>query len=155
MGLRPNARRPVLGGRRALDFCEHRRRALSHITTVTVHLQKTSVPAHGNYEINTTASVRETVQEDYMPKAMMENMAKRGPDPEATPEKVLRAIRDHYAPVVGTQDIADEVDVARQTASRRLDQLEDDGLVETDKIGRSRIWWLTTDGKRHLKNLED
>jgi len=81
-------------------------------------------------------------------------MAKRGPKPEATTAKLLLAIKNHYAPAVGTQDIADEVGVARQTAERRLWQLEDDGLVETEKIGQARIWWLTTDGRRHLSDLD-
>jgi len=81
-------------------------------------------------------------------------MTKRGPKPEATTVKLLKAIRDHYAPVAGTQDIADNLDVARQTADRRLWQLEEQGLVETDKIGQARIWWLTTDGRRYLSDSE-
>lgn len=81
-------------------------------------------------------------------------MTKRGPAPTATTEKLLTAVRNHYAPAVGTQDIADEIEVARQTAERRLWQLEEDGLVETDKVGRSRIWWLTTDGRRHLSESD-
>lgn len=78
----------------------------------------------------------------------------RGPEPTASTAKILATLRDHYAPVSGTSYIADEIGVARQTADRRLRVLEEDGLVETDKIGQSRIWWLTTAGKKRLAELE-
>lgn len=67
-------------------------------------------------------------------------------------EDILSAIRDHYAPVIGTKDLADKVGITRQAVDKRLRRFEDDGLVETDKIGRSRIWWLTTDGRRKLQS---
>jgi DNA-binding MarR family transcriptional regulator len=76
-----------------------------------------------------------------------------GPYRKATTEAVLTAIRSHYAPAVGTADIADDVGVARQTVDNRLRELWDNGLVDSMKVGRSRIWWLTTDGKKEL--LED
>lgn len=63
-------------------------------------------------------------------------------------EQVLRAIRDHYAPAVGTTDIADEVGLSRQAIDKRLRKFERNGLVETDKVGQSRIWWLSTAGKK-------
>lgn len=67
-------------------------------------------------------------------------------------DDILKAIRDHYAPVIGTADLADEVGISRQAVDKRLRRFESDGLVETDKIGRARIWWLTTDGKRKLQS---
>ena len=77
-------------------------------------------------------------------------MTARGPDPEATTEKLLVAIRNHYAPAVGTSEIAERVGVARQTVDRRLRKLESEGLVETEKVGQARIWWLTTEGRRRI-----
>ena len=76
-----------------------------------------------------------------------------GPDREATNEKVLRAIRDHFAPAVGTSDISDEIGVARQTADKRLRELWDAGLVDSTKVGQSRIWWITSRGNRKLSEL--
>jgi predicted transcriptional regulator len=67
-----------------------------------------------------------------------------------TDDEVMAAIQDHRSPAVGTADIADAVGVSRQAVDRRLRDLEDDGLVDSDKVGRSRIWWVTDAGKRYL-----
>jgi|APHM01.1.fsa_nt_gi hypothetical protein len=82
-------------------------------------------------------------------------MTKPGPDPDATDIDLLRAIRNHYAPAVGTADIADEIGVSRQTADRRLRQLVEKNDIATDKVGQSRIWWLTTAGRRRLQEATD
>jgi Mn-dependent DtxR family transcriptional regulator len=68
-----------------------------------------------------------------------------------TDEEVLKAIRDHRSPAVGTSDIAELVGVSRQAVDARLRDLETDGLVESDKVGRVRIWWLSNAGKRYLE----
>lgn len=73
-----------------------------------------------------------------------------GPDRKATVDKILLILRNHYAPAVGTSDIAEEIGVARQTVDKRLREMWDDGLVDSMKVGRSRIWWITTDGTRKL-----
>jgi len=65
-------------------------------------------------------------------------------------EEILKAIRNHFAPAVGTADIAARAGVTRQAADSRLRNLLDQNLVESTKVGRSRIWWLTTDGGRYL-----
>ena len=65
-------------------------------------------------------------------------------------EEIMVAIRDHYAPAVGTKDIADRVGVSRQATDRRLRQMLEKGYVESTKVGRSRIWWLTTEGSRRI-----
>jgi len=75
---------------------------------------------------------------------------KPGPDREATDERILRAIRDAYAPAVGTSEIADELGVERQTADRHLRDLSEEGYVNTKKIGRVRVWWLADKGRKHL-----
>lgn len=81
-------------------------------------------------------------------------MTKPGPDRTATDENILIAIRDHYAPAVGTSDIAETVGVARQTVDLRLRDLLEEGYVDSTKIGRSRIWWLTSKGRRSLSNRD-
>jgi DNA-binding MarR family transcriptional regulator len=75
---------------------------------------------------------------------------KPGPDREATDERILRAIRDAYAPAVGTSEIAEELDVQRQTADRHLRSIADEGFVNTKKIGRVRVWWLSDKGRKLL-----
>lgn len=40
----------------------------------------------------------------------------------------------------GTQSIADRIGCPRDSAYERLMALAEDGVIETDKIGQSRVW---------------
>lgn len=53
-------------------------------------------------------------------------------------DDVLRAIRtqDHAS----ANGVADELDCSRQTAHYRLKQLQDEGRVQSEKIGNTLIW---------------
>lgn len=75
---------------------------------------------------------------------------KPGPDREATDYRILRAIRDAYAPAVGTSEVADELGVRRQTVDKHLRKLVEEGYVNSKKIGRVRVWWLSDQGKKRL-----
>jgi DNA-binding MarR family transcriptional regulator len=67
--------------------------------------------------------------------------------------EVLGAIDEHFAPAVGTADIADVVGVSRQAVDRRLRQLQDDGLVEKYDVARDVVWYLTPAGERYLNDI--
>lgn len=54
----------------------------------------------------------------------------------------FRAAVETLGPGVGTADIADMVGCGRDTAYRRLRGLEDDGEVESRKVGMARLWSL-------------
>lgn len=71
-----------------------------------------------------------------------------------TDAEILSAIDEHYAPAVGTSDIAEAVGVTRQAADNRLRNLEEDGLVESYKAGRTLVWFLTNAGQRYLEDVE-
>ena len=77
-------------------------------------------------------------------------MGKPGPDRKVTDVDVLTAIMTHYAPAVGTSDVADEVGISRQAVDKYLWDLEEDGLIRTRRVGQARVWWLTDDGKEWL-----
>jgi|AntDeeMetagen681_2_1112603.scaffolds.fasta_scaffold18223_1 predicted transcriptional regulator len=79
--------------------------------------------------------------------------SKPGPDREATDERILKAIRDAYAPAVGTSDIAEELDVSRQAVDRHLRNLAEEGDVNTSKIGQVRVWWLSDEGRKRLAEM--
>lgn len=49
-------------------------------------------------------------------------------------------------PFVTAQEIADTINMSRQGAHRRLDQLHEAGKVKKYKPGRGAIWWIE-DGK--------
>lgn len=77
-------------------------------------------------------------------------MAKPGPDREVSDDDILRAIRDAYAPAIGTSDVADAVGISRQRVDERLRELDELGYVNTQKAGTARIWWLSDEGKKRL-----
>jgi len=51
----------------------------------------------------------------------------------------LRAVEE-AGPQVGTQAVADEVGCTRDTAYRRLCELEDESKLESRKVGMARLW---------------
>lgn len=55
-----------------------------------------------------------------------------------TDEELLQFLRESGA--VGTADVAEEFDYQQPTAYRRLQDLEERGEVESQKIGNARLW---------------
>lgn len=54
-------------------------------------------------------------------------------------EAFLRAV-ETLGPTAGTRAIAEDVGCDRDTAYRRLRALEDEGEVESRKVGMARLW---------------
>jgi len=77
-------------------------------------------------------------------------MANPGPDRQATNKQILLEVRNHYSPAVGASEVAERIEVSRQTVDRHLRELDEEGLVNTRKIGRVRVWWLSDEGKLYL-----
>jgi hypothetical protein len=74
-----------------------------------------------------------------------------GPDPDHTPEDILRVFAESPDPVLFAQEVADYFDKSRTWAYNELDDLVDDGLLRTKKSGkRTRIYWISRDGKKRL-----
>lgn len=61
-------------------------------------------------------------------------------EPKYTDEDVLDAVRKHEP--AGTQEIADELGVVRQSADYRLRKLLKMGRVSKKKVGHSLVWML-------------
>lgn len=61
-------------------------------------------------------------------------------EPEHSDEAVLGAVQKHEP--AGTNDIADELGIARQSADYRLRKLLDEQQVIKRKIGNSLVWCL-------------
>lgn len=64
-------------------------------------------------------------------------------EPEHTNEEVLEAVRKHEP--AGTKEVADELDIARQSADYRLRRLLDEGRVSKKKVGNSLVWSVEED----------
>lgn len=79
---------------------------------------------------------------------------RRGPDPAVTDEEFLSAIATAYPPALSTTNIADRVDLSQPATSKHLDRLQENNLVDSDKVGQARIWWITDEGRRQLDSKE-
>jgi GTP-sensing pleiotropic transcriptional regulator CodY len=79
---------------------------------------------------------------------MDEMMSEKGRDEtgkysqQYSSESFLKAVRE-LGPAVGTQDVAEAVGCDRDTAYRRLRTLEEDGEIESRKVGMARLWTIT------------
>jgi Mn-dependent DtxR family transcriptional regulator len=58
-------------------------------------------------------------------------------------EEFIEALKEEGG-MAGTTDIAENVGVIRETAYKKLSRMEDDGLVQSKKVGNSLVW-MTTD----------
>lgn len=56
-----------------------------------------------------------------------------------TDDDFLRVIEE-AGPQVGTQAVADKVGCTRDTAYRRLCELEEEDEIESRKVGMARLW---------------
>lgn len=59
-------------------------------------------------------------------------------EPEHTDDEIIQAVRLNEP--AGTQEVADELGIARQSVDYRLRKLLDQGRVEKQKIGNSLAW---------------
>lgn len=64
--------------------------------------------------------------------------------PRVEDEEILAHFSRANRPVQTAQAIADQFDLDRSQAYRRLQQLADNGLLEKTKVGgRAVVWWVT------------
>lgn len=63
---------------------------------------------------------------------------------KVTEQGILKVFDAADEPVLSASEIAEEFGVARQTITRRLKDMADEGLVESKQIGaRAVAWWAT------------
>jgi len=64
---------------------------------------------------------------------------------------VLAAIQRTYAPVSTASQLAEELEYTTDGMRKRLERMEDDGLINSRKVGaRARVFWLSDDGDKLL-----
>lgn len=65
-----------------------------------------------------------------------------------SPDDVLEVLReivdDRGEPVATAPEISEELPIERRTVLTRLDVLDERGDVDSKKVGRSRVFWLTS-----------
>jgi hypothetical protein len=64
-------------------------------------------------------------------------------DLDAVLDALLDALDDVERPVATSVEVADRLGVSRPTATDRLFSLAARGDADTDKVGRTRIWWAS------------
>jgi hypothetical protein len=69
---------------------------------------------------------------------------------EVPDEQILNVLRENDRIAMGTQDIADAVDMSRQGVENRLDELELENRVRSQKIGNVLVWDLHPDERRDV-----
>jgi DNA-binding IclR family transcriptional regulator len=58
-------------------------------------------------------------------------------------DEIIRFIRESERPFVTATEVADEGDMSRQNAYRRLQRMTDEGRIEKYKAGSAAvIWWV-------------
>jgi predicted transcriptional regulator len=63
--------------------------------------------------------------------------------------RYILAVGSHPDPVVTTTEIANELDVTQQAVHSKFSSFEEQGLMQAKKTGsRSKVWWLTTEGRQ-------
>ncbi len=51
--------------------------------------------------------------------------------------------RDDWAEPLTSGEVADEVDIARRTAYKKLDELAERGELRSKQVGsKGRVWWI-------------
>ena len=65
---------------------------------------------------------------------------------KATDEAILAHFSRADRPFQTAQSVAEQFDLDRSQAYRRLQQLAENGILEKEKVGgRAAVWWLVTD----------
>ncbi len=74
---------------------------------------------------------------------MPESSNKGGRKPRVSDEDLLDVFQSTFDPVLSTAEVADAVPIKRRGTLNRLQALEEDGEIESKRIGgRNTGWWL-------------
>lgn len=69
-----------------------------------------------------------------------------GREPVVSDDDILNVIRNSEDPVLSAKEISDEISIGSKGVYRRLRELEEEGQVVSKMVGRTRIWWIPSDG---------
>jgi predicted ArsR family transcriptional regulator len=74
------------------------------------------------------------------------------PGPEASDKdvEILRRVALQPAPFVTVSDMVPDMSVGRRQTRNRLDQLVEDGLLNSRTVGTVNVYWLTDAGRQEL-----
>jgi len=73
-----------------------------------------------------------------------------GRKPTVSDVDILREFALCPDPFMHATEVAEAIDLSRQGAHKRLDQLQEDGYLDSKMTGGTRNWWLTDEGRNYL-----
>jgi len=74
-----------------------------------------------------------------------------GPPQRVSDEEILRQVALSPDPIVTAGEITNYVDMTQAAVNKRLQQLVDNGHLESRKVGAAaRVYWITDDGRKQI-----
>jgi len=65
-----------------------------------------------------------------------------GRNPDVSDEEILDVFERSDDPILTASEVAEALDMGRRGILSRLEKLEDEGVLESKKVGgRSVVWW--------------
>lgn len=81
-------------------------------------------------------------------------MAGRGRDKTVSDVEILLLFILTPEPAFMASEFTDAVDMTRQGVLKRLDDLEDQGYLESKKASGRRMFWITEEGRQFVSESE-
>jgi predicted transcriptional regulator len=77
-------------------------------------------------------------------------MAQPGRKPTVSDEEILRQFMLSPEPFLHPTELTEPLDMSRQGVFKRLQKLEEKGLLDSKKTAGTRNFWITDDGKSYV-----
>jgi predicted ArsR family transcriptional regulator len=79
-------------------------------------------------------------------------MPSPGRKPTVSDKEILSVFALSPDPAFFASELTDELGLSRQGVLSRLDELDERGLLDSKKASGRRIFWITTDGRRYVRD---
>jgi len=73
-----------------------------------------------------------------------------GPEPSDTDLELLRYVALRPEPFATASDIEPKTEVGYKQTRNRLDDLVEDGLLNVEMVGTTKVYWLSDAGRERL-----
>lgn len=78
-----------------------------------------------------------------------------GRKPDTSDREILSIFFDADDQFLSTAEVSEELSYSSTGTFKRLQLLEEEGLLDSKKIGQSMAWWLTDDGRNWISSSTD
>jgi len=60
-------------------------------------------------------------------------------------DELIEAVKSHSDPVVNAAELRDDIGLTDTRINQLLNELEENGIVESKQVGSGKAWWVPTD----------